>query len=200
MLSQRVADVYTIWKHYERYGKSMNVKSAKMLFFSVVTLAVASPIAAEQPTLQDALLDKLPGAWVINGTIAGEETTDDLTVEWVNQHQYLRLHEVSRHKRPNGRPRYEATVYIGWNQPTAKYGIVWLDDFGGLSTQSIGLATKEGDRLPFVFTNLDGSFTRTTMTYNPASKGWTWTIDEDRAGKLSRFAALTLTRANGAKR
>jgi hypothetical protein len=178
----------------------MNVKSAKMLFLSVVTLAVASPIAAEQLTLQDALLDKLPGAWVINGTIDGEETTDDLTVEWVNQHQYLRLHEVSRHKRPNGRPRYEATVYIGWNQSTAKYGIVWLDDFGGLSTQSIGLATKEGDRLPFVFTNLDGSFTRTTMTYKPSSKGWTWTIDEDRAGKLSRFAALTLTRANGAKR
>jgi hypothetical protein len=185
-----------MWKHYEGYGKSMNV----MPCLSIVTLAVASPVAAEQPTLQDALLNKLEGAWVITGTVAGEKTTDDLTVEWVNQHQYLRLHEVSRHKRPNGRPRYEATVYIGWNQPIAKYGIVWLDDFGGLSTQSIGLATKVGDQLPFVFTNTDGSFTRTTMTYNPASKGWTWTIDEDRAGKLSRFAALTLTRARRAKR
>lgn len=38
------------------------------------------------------------------------------------------------------------------------------------------------------------------MTYNPASKGWVWTIDEDSAGKLSRLAALTLTRAGGAKR
>lgn len=178
----------------------MIVKSGKMLCLAIVTLVFAGPTAAEQPTLQDALLDKLQGAWVITGTVAGEATTDDLDVEWVNQHQYLRLHEVSRDRRPNGRPRYEATVYIGWNQPTAKYGIVWLDDFGGLSTQSIGLASKTGDQLPFVFTNPDGSFTRTTMTYHPATKGWTWTIDEDRAGKLSRFAALTLTRAEGAKR
>jgi hypothetical protein len=178
----------------------MVVKILKMLCLCVVTLAVASPTVAEQPTLQDALLDKLRGAWVITGTVAGEETTDDLTVEWVNQHQYLRLHEVSRHKRPDGRPRYEATVYIGWNQSTAQYGIVWLDDFGGLSTQSIGLAPKGGDQLPFVFTNTDGSFTRTTMTYSPASRGWTWTIDEDNAGKLSRFATLTLTRASKTKR
>lgn len=176
----------------------MIINSGKMLCLAVVTLAFAGPTEAEQPTLQDALLDKLQGAWVITGTVAGEKTVDDLDVEWVNQHQYLRLHEVSRDRRPNGRPRYEATVYIGWNQPTAKYGIVWLDDFGGLSTQSIGLAVKTGDQLPFVFTNPDGSFTRTTMTYDPATKGWTWTIDEDRAGKLSRFASLTLTRAAGA--
>ncbi len=180
----------------------MSARSVRLLCSSILMMSGASPVAAEQPILQDALLDKLQGAWVITGTIAGEKTTDDLTVEWVNQHQYLRLHEVSRHKRPDGRPRYEATVYIGWNQSTAKYGIVWLDDFGGLSTQSIGLATKAGDRLPFVFTNPDGSVTRTTMTYMPASKGWTWTIDEDRAGTLSRFATLTLTltRAGGARR
>ena len=176
----------------------MIAKSGKTLFLILATLAFAGPAAAEQPTLQDVLLDKLQGSWVITGTIAGEETTDDLVVEWVNQHQYLRLHEVSRGRKPNGRPRYEATVYIGWNQPTAKYGIVWLDDFGGLSTQSIGLASKVGDQLPFVFNNPDGSFTRTTMTYNPTTKGWTWTIDEDRAGRLSRFAALTLKRAGGA--
>lgn len=170
-------------------------RAGKRLCLAVAALVSTGRAGAEQPTLQDALLDKLQGAWVITGTIAGEETTDDLDVEWVNQHQYLRLHEVSRGRRPNGRPRYEATVYIGWNKPTSKFGIVWLDDFGGLSTQSIGLASKSGDRLPFVFTNPDGSVTRTTMTYCPATKGWTWTIDEDRAGTLARFATLTLTRA-----
>jgi hypothetical protein len=178
----------------------MKLRFAGMLCTTVAMLSMAGPVAAEQPVLHDAFLDKLVGRWVITGPVAGEETTDDLTVEWVNQHQYLRLHEVSRHKRPDGRPRYEATVHIGWNQSTATYGIVWLDDFGGLSTQSIGLATKSGDRLPFVFTNPDGTFTRTTMTYDPATKGWTWTIDEDRAGTLSRFATLKLTRAAGAAR
>lgn len=178
----------------------MVVTSDRMLCVAAAALLSAAPAAAEQPTLQDPLLDRLHGAWVITGTIAGEETTDDLDVEWVNQHQYLRLHEVSRGRRPNGRPRYEATVHIGWNQPTAQYGIVWLDDFGGLSTQSVGLAPKAENRLAFVFTNPDGSFTRTTMTYDPARKGWRWTIDEDRGGTLSRFATLTLTRKGGGKR
>ena len=75
----------------------------KRLVLAAMALGLAAPIAAEQPTLQDALLDKLEGAWVITGTIAGEETTDDLDVAWVNQHQYLRLHEVSRGRRPDGR-------------------------------------------------------------------------------------------------
>ena len=175
-------------------------KTVKTLCAAIGTLVSAVSSAAQQPTLQDTLLDNLQGSWVITGTVAGEETTDDLTAEWVNQHQYLRLHEISRGRGPNGRPRYEATAYIGWNQPTSKYGIVWLDDFGGLSAQSVGLASKGGDQLPFVFTNPDGSFTRTTMNYSSAAKGWTWTIDEDRAGKLSRFATLTLTRAGGATR
>jgi hypothetical protein len=118
-------------------------RSGKMVWSAAAMLALAGPVAAEQPTLQDALLDKLQGAWVITGTIAGEETTDDLDVEWVNQHQYLRLHEVSRGRKPNGRPRYEATVYIGWNQPTARYGIVWLDDLAGYLPSRSGLPPKQ---------------------------------------------------------
>ena len=101
---------YTTWKHSDRDRKSTIVKSGKMLCLAVVTLAFAAPTEAEQQTLQDALLDTLQGAWVITGIKAGEETSDDLGVEWVNQHQYLRLSEVSRGWRPDGRPRYEATV------------------------------------------------------------------------------------------
>ena len=54
-------------KHSVRDGKSMIVKSGKMLCLAVVTLAFAGPTEAEQPTLRDALLDKLLGAWVISG-------------------------------------------------------------------------------------------------------------------------------------
>ncbi|MGJ3627803.1 hypothetical protein AB5I41_14035 [Sphingomonas sp. MMS24-JH45] len=64
---------------------TMIAKIAKMLGLSAA-LAGASPATAEQPTLQDALLDRLQGKWVITGSIAGEETTDDLDVEWVNQY------------------------------------------------------------------------------------------------------------------
>jgi hypothetical protein len=159
---------------------------------TLVVLAAASPAAAQQAVLHDALLDRLQGSWVITGTIASAKTTHDLTADWVMNHQYLRLHEVSREREKDGRPKYEATVYIGWNQKTGTYGCVWLDDYGGLNTQSIGRAAKSGDKLPFVFTNLDGSATRTTMTWHPESRTWDWTIVEDRDGKLSTFASLAL--------
>lgn len=162
--------------------------------FAYALLLMASPCAAQQATLHDPLLDHLEGEWVIRGTIAGKPTTHDLSAEWVLEHQYLRLHEVSREKRPDGRPSYEAFVHVGWNQPTSTYGCVWLDDFGGLNTQSIGSAAKKDYELPFVFNNLDKTFTRTTMTYYPQRGTWRWTIVEDNGGKLSTFAELTLAR------
>jgi hypothetical protein len=166
------------------------------LLAAFAALLSVDPCLAQQPTLHEPLLDGLQGDWIATGTIGGEKTTHDITAEWVIGHQYLRFHEVSREREKNGKPKYEAVVHIGWNQKTAKFGIVWLDDFGGLNTQSVGSATKRGEALPFVFTNLDGSFTRTTMSFDPANKMWSWTIDEDSAGKLSRFATLTLTRAH----
>ena len=171
----------------------------RLTLSALAALALASPTVAQQAVLRDALLDNLQGSWVITGTIAGKRTTHDLTADWVLNHQYLRLHEVSREHEKDGRPSYEATVHIGWNQPTGTYGCVWLDDFGGLNTQSIGAAAKGGDKLPFVFTNLDGTFTRTTMTWHPDSRTWNWTIVEDRAGKLSTFASLALQRSTSGK-
>ena len=167
----------------------------KTLLAALATLLSVDPCLAKQATLREPLLDGLQGDWVAVGTIGGEKTTHNITAEWVISHQYLRFHEVSRERERSGKPKYEAVVHIGWNRKTATYGIVWLDDFGGLNTQSVGSATKQGESLPFVFTNLDGSFTRTTMSFDPANKTWSWTIDVDNAGSSFRFATLTLTKA-----
>lgn len=161
---------------------------------SLAVLSLTTSGSAQQPTLSDPLLDGLQGHWTATGLIAGERTTHDITADWVIGHQYLRLHEVSQELSKSGKPKYEAVVHIGLNQKTNTFGIVWLDDYGGLNTQSVGAAKKEGNALPFVFTNLDGSYTRTTMTFDPARTAWSWTIDVDDAGKLSRFANLTLSR------
>lgn len=116
----------------------------------------ATPLRAQQPTFTDLLLDRFAGTWVLRGTIGGDATTHDVTAEWVLQHQYLRVHEVARERDAQGRPAYEADVYIGWDPQTNQYVCVWLDVFGGISTQSLGRATRQGDVIPFVFTNRDG--------------------------------------------
>jgi hypothetical protein len=160
----------------------------------LIVLALAGPATAQQATFRDPLVEHMQGSWVMEGTIAGKPTIHDVTGEWVLEHQYMRLHEVSRDKRPDGQPGYEAMIFIAWGGPTKSYSLAWLDDFGDVSRQSLANATRAGEALPFVFHNIDGSTTRTTMTYQPEVDRWTWTIDEDDHGKPVSFAQVTLHR------
>jgi hypothetical protein len=165
----------------------------KRLFLSFL-LAVAAPAAAQQPPLQDPLLDNLTGTWVITGRIGREATTHDLNAEWVLDHHYLRLHEVSRERYGTGRPRYEADVHIGWNPDRRSYGCVWLDVFGGLTTESVGMAPRAGDRLAFAFER-DGQVTlRNLMVWHAETRTWDWTIVNVDHGRETIFATLVLRR------
>jgi len=160
----------------------------------LAALALAGPAGTQQASSHDPLIEHMQGAWVMEGTIAGKPTIYDVTGEWVLNHQYMRLHEVSRDKKPDGSPGYEAMIFIAWDGPTETYALVWLDDYGDVSRQSLANAVRAGDALPFVFYDIDGGKTRTTMTYLPAADRWTWTIDEDSHGGSTAFARVTLRR------
>src|SRR6266568_5078473 len=69
-------------------------------------------VSAQEPARKDPLLDHLAGNWILQGTIAGHETTHDIESEWVLNHEYLRIHEASREKNAQGQPAYEAIVFI----------------------------------------------------------------------------------------
>ena len=161
---------------------------------ALCVLALSGPAAAQQATFHDPLIEHMQGPWVMEGTIAGKTTIHDVTGDWVLEHQYMRLHEVSRDRKPDGEPAYEAMIFIAWDGPTNSYGLVWLDDYGDVSRQSLANATRAGQALPFVFHNIDGGATRTTFTYQPDADRWTWTIDEDDHGKTTSFARVTLHR------
>lgn len=164
-----------------------------ILILAALSAAVLAP--AQQPTLHfdDALLDHLAGHWVLEGTIAGKQTTHDVEAEWVLGHHYLRLHEVSREHNAQGEPAYEANVYVGWDQTLSQYACVWLDTYGGVSPVSIANAKRAGDQIPFEFKDKDSDF-HATFSYHPASDTWDWTMDNEANGKLSPFARVTLTR------
>jgi hypothetical protein len=169
----------------------------KILQIALATLlaCVASTTAlAQQPTFHDALLDHMVGKWLVEGDVQGKKSTQDVTAEWVIEHQYLKIHEVSHEKKLNGEPEYEATVFIGWNDATAEYSCVWLDVYGSITTESLGHAKKAGDTLPFLFKAHDGDV-HTTFAYIAKNDTWTWTLDNEKNGKLVPFARFTLTRA-----
>jgi hypothetical protein len=160
-----------------------------------ITLAVAGAghASAQQPTFQDALLDHLAGRWLLKGTVAGKPTTHDVEAVWVMEHQYLRIHEVSRELNPKGEPAYEATVYVGWDAPNSQYGCVWLDTYGGVAPISLGTAKRVGDTIPFVFRDKAGAF-HTTFAYHSTDNSWDWKLDNEDKGALLPFARVTLTR------
>ena len=166
-----------------------------------IALGIAAPsgATAQQLGLRDTILDRLVGAWILEGTIGGEAAVHDVVAEWVLDHQYLRVHEVARERREDGEPLYEAMVFIGWDPPSSRYRCLWLDSTGGtgLDTRAIGHAELEGDTLPFVFVDpSDGGLIHNTFVYSGNEDTWEWRIDLENAGERRQFARVRLRRTD----
>jgi len=162
----------------------------------LVLVVLFSPFAwAQQAPLNSPLLDHLGGHWVLKGTIAGQQVTHDVDSEWTLDHHYLRIHEVSRESN-RGKPKYEALIFVGWNEQPKQYACAWLDVYGGLATESIGVATPRENEIPFVFKDAKGNTSLTNdFLYQPGSDTWEWRIDNVDNGTATPFARVQLTRA-----
>ena len=149
---------------------------------------------AQQPTLEDKLLDALIGKWVLTGTIGKTSTTHDVDARWVLNHQFVQLHEVSREKLPADptKPQYEAIVLIGWDVEKKQYVVHWIDVFGG-GFSLRGSAEKTPSSIPIVFKSDTGNF-YTTFDYDEKTKSWRWSMDNETNGKRQEFARLTMRR------
>ncbi len=159
----------------------------------VATIFSALVAAAQQAPINSSLLDHLAGKWVMQGTVGKQATTHDFDAEWVLQHHYLRFHEVSREKNDKGQPQYEATVFIAWNEKTRQYACVWLDVYGGATSESIGVASPQENELAFVFSDEHGetSFTN-TFVYDPKTNTWDNRLDNVVKGEAKPFARFSL--------
>ncbi len=163
----------------------------------ILSLTLLSSTAWSQGSrFQDPLLDHLIGKWVLRGTIDGKETTHDIVVEWVLDHEYVRLQEVSHEKDARGQALYEAIVFIGWDESSNQYACLWLDSTGGggLSDPTSGHAKRGGDEIAFLFKTKGGSVFHTTFAYSKSDDNWQWLMDGEEGGKLQPFARVRLTK------
>lgn len=167
----------------------------KLTLALLAALVATGIAAAQQAPVSSPLLDHLGGHWVLRGEIAGKQTTHDVDADWVIQHHYLRLHEVSRDKDAKGQPQYEALVFVGMTDTPKAYTAVWLDVFGGSSIESIGVSLPGTDRLSFVFKNEKGEEgLRNDFVYDSTVDMWEWRIDNLDKGVAKPFARVKLTR------
>ena len=168
------------------------------LFGLIAAFATLSAsVSAETPVPPDPLLEHLVGHWTLSGTIAGKETTHEVTADWVLNRGYVRLHEVSRETTTTGAPAYEAIVFVCSEPSSGENTCLWLDSTasGGLSPEGIGRAKREPNSFPFVFKDAKGlvSF-ENTFSYDPAVDRWQWIMDNVEQGKRVPFGRLALVR------
>lgn len=163
------------------------------LYVLATLVLTAFPASAQTTGLQDRLLDRMIGEWVLEGTIAGNPATHDVVFEWVLDHHYVRFHELARETDPVA---YEAIVFIGWDEPSQRYACLWLDSTGGggLSAQAIGYGAASGDSIPFLFHFPDGSPFHTTFVFDRNTDTWQWHMDGEENGMRRPFARVTLSR------
>lgn len=160
-----------------------------------LALCSATMAAAQQAPVNSPLLDHLIGRWVLQGSIAGQDTVHDVTAEWVLEHHYVRIQEVSRQKNGKGEPQYQATIYIAWNEESKEYACVWLDVFGGLTSASIGDASAKDNELPFVFKDDKGAVAfLNDFVYDAKANTWEWRMDNVANGVAKPFGRVKLTR------
>jgi len=161
----------------------------------VLALLVTGSALAQQTPLNAPLLDHLTGHWVLRGEIAGKQTTHDVDAEWIIQHHYVRIHEVSRDKDPKGQAQYEAMILVGFSDASKAYTCVWLDVYGGSSIESIGVAEPKENALPFIFKNEQGEVSfHNDFVYDPTGDSWEWRMDNIVKGTAKPFGRVKLTR------
>jgi hypothetical protein len=161
-----------------------------------LTLFLSGASFAQSPPVDSPLLDRLAGKWVSQAEIAGHRSTRDIEGEWVIQHHYLRLHEVSREKDAKGNPRYEAMEYFTTGPQQKQIQCVWLDVFAGAGLTTLGVADPKDNDIPFVFKDDKGEINFTNdFTYNPKTDSWQWTMNNVDHGKAIPFGIEKLARA-----
>ncbi len=156
--------------------------------------AAASMAWAQGSRPPGELLERIAGNWVLQGTIDGKTTTHDVVASSVLIGQYVQLHEVSREQDAQGRPAYEALVYLTWEEARGEYSCLWLDSTSnaGLSNGVLGRAKPSGDELRLLFRYPDGSRFHTTFAYDRKGDTWQWRMDGEEKGQLVPFARVSL--------
>jgi len=148
------------------------------------------PLDGPNRPFKDELLENLVGDWKLTRQIRGQTVQNTVQVEWVLNHQFLRIH-----MKDTATPStYEAMVFLGYDNASDRYVVHWIDIFGGRFSETLGYGKRDGNAIKFVFEYPDGPF-HNTFTWNAAEKSWTFLMEQKKQGKWTTFATDTLRRS-----
>jgi hypothetical protein len=147
--------------------------------------AAVLPAAGPPPELKDPFLDNFVGDWSVARTMSnGRNVETTVHGKWVLKHQFIQLH----YGWVGPEPKYEALVFIGFDEEGKSYVCHWLDIFGG-HFSGVGRGKLDPNLLgiEFRFASKDGSLTN-TFGFDPGAKSWTSRIRQEENGDWKTFA------------
>ena len=160
----------------------------------VLLFAIALAQAQAQgppPELKDAFLDNFVGEWrVERKSASGRVVETSVRGEWMLKRQFIELH----YGYADSSPKYEAIVFIGFDDADKTYVCHWMDVFGGRYS---GLGRGKIDNnlvaIEFRFDSKEGALTN-KFTFDWQTKIWTSLIRQQEKGEWKTFAEEKWTR------
>lgn len=144
--------------------------------------------------MTDDFLDRLTGSWNLTGTMGSNELRQRVQAGWVLQGRFLRMHFIQDAASPE-RPPYEADYMIGRDDTTGEYVLHLFDTFGAGYSRTVGVGTRRGSSVEFLFEYPDALFSN-EFTWDEAKGRWEMLLRRrDEAGAWTVFAEKTPARA-----
>ncbi len=167
--------------------------AAGLLVALGLAVSTAAAIPKTSPASDD-LLDHLTGRWVLRGSMGEIELHQQVEAEWVVQGHYLRMHLIDAGSPAEGQVPYEAVYMLGYDEGAGDYLFHLFDTFGAAYTRTIGVGTRTGDSIRFLFDYPGGLFANTFVRHQGEDR-WEMVLEQqDDDGTWTRFATKTLTR------
>jgi hypothetical protein len=169
----------------------------------VTVLLLIRGVVAQEPVdgpghpFQDSLLEKLVGDWRVERKFGSGRTAENtLQAEWLLNHQFVELH----YRDVATPPKYEAMVFIGYDNASERYVVHWIDIFGGRFSETLGYGKLDeaAHAIRFIFEYPDGPFVN-AFTFDPKTKTWTSLMRQNEKGEWKTFAEDKFTRTDAKK-
>jgi Protein of unknown function (DUF1579) len=162
----------------------------------LVTISFVFANSEPPPELHDPFLDKFIGDWRVERKMGNGKTSESAVhAEWVLKHHFIRL----EYGRGEATPKYEAIVFIGYDDGEQNYVCHWVDIFGArYSALGRGKLSDDKQSLEFRFDSKEGGLTN-KFAFDSQANTWTSLIRQEENGEWKTFAEEKWTRTGTQK-
>jgi hypothetical protein len=141
----------------------------------------------------DDFLDRLSGSWALTGTMGSTELHQSVEARWVLDGHFLQMHLLQEDTPAAGRQPYEALYLLGYDTESDEYVMHLFDTFGASYARTVGIGTRRGNSVEFLF-EYPGALFSNTFTWLPESGQWTMHLREKQeTGGWKEFATKKMS-------